>query len=95
MDIQIQAIHFSVSQKLKSFINKKIDKLISIDNNVMNGSVYLKIEKPESYDNKIVEIKLKSSDAEYFSKKQSNSFEASTDLAIQALRRQIIKQKSK
>jgi putative sigma-54 modulation protein len=53
------------------------------------------VDKPESHDNKIVEIKLHSSNSEYFAKKQSNSFEASADLASQALRKQIIKHKEK
>ena len=95
MNIQIQSIHFSADKQLKDFINKKVDKLINIDDSILNADVFLKMDKPESYDNKIVEIKLHSSNSEYFSKKQSNSFEASADLASQALRKQIIKQKER
>ena len=54
-----------------------------------------KVDKPDSHDNKIVEIKLHSSDGGFFAKKQSNSFEESVDLASQALRKQIIKNKQK
>ena len=53
------------------------------------------MDKPESYDNKIVEIKLHSSLGEYFAKKQADSFEESADLASQALRKQILKHKEK
>ncbi len=95
MNIQIQSINFSANQQLKEFINKKVDKLISINDSIINGDVYLKIDKPEAYDNKIVEIKLHSSDGGFFAKKQSNSFEESMDLASQALRKQIIKNKQK
>ena len=95
MNIQIQAVHFVADKQLKDFINKKVEKLISIDDSIINADVYLKVDKPESYDNKIVEIKLQSSLGEYFAKKQANSFEKSTDLVSQALRKQIIKHKEK
>ena len=95
MNIQIQSINFVADQQLKDFINKKINKLISIQDRIINADIYLKVDKPESHDNKIVEIKLHSSDGGFFAKKQSNSFEESADLASQALRKQIIKQKQK
>ncbi|MEC7863602.1 MAG: HPF/RaiA family ribosome-associated protein, partial [Bacteroidota bacterium] len=95
MNIQIQSINFTADKQLKDFVNKKVDKLISINDSIINADVYLKVEKPEAHDNKIVEIKLHSSDGGFFAKKQSNSFEKSADLASQALRKQIIKQKQK
>ena len=95
MNIQIQSINFSANQQLKKFINKKVDKLISINDSIINGDVYLKVDNPDSHDNKIVEIKLHSSDGGFFAKKQSNSFEESIDLVSQALRKQIIKNKQK
>jgi putative sigma-54 modulation protein len=95
MNIQIQSVNFVADKQLKDFVNKKVDKLISINDSIINADVYLKVDKPEAYDNKIVEIKLHSSDGGFFAKKQSNSFEKSTDLAFQALRKQIIKNKQK
>ena len=95
MSIQIQSINFVADKQLKDFVNKKVDKLISINDNIISADVYLKVDKPESHDNKIVEIKLQSSAGQFFAKKQSNSFEESADLASQALRKQIIKQKQK
>ena len=95
MKIQIQAVHFTADKQLKDFISKKVEKLIAIDDNIINADIYLKVDKPESYDNKIVEIKLHSSLGEYFAKKQANSFEKSADLVSQALRKQILKHKEK
>jgi len=95
MNIQIQAVHFVADKHLKDFINKKVEKLISIDDSIINADVYLKVDKPESYNNKIVEIKLHSALGGYFAKKQANSFEKSADLVFQALRKQIIKHKEK
>jgi putative sigma-54 modulation protein len=93
MNIKIQSVHFSADKQLKEFISKKLEKLVSIDDNIINANIYLKIDKPESFDNKIVEIKLHSSLGEYFAKKQANSFEESIDLASQALKKQILKNK--
>jgi putative sigma-54 modulation protein len=93
MNIQIQSVHFSADKQLKDFINKKVEKLISIDDSIINADIYLKVDKPESFDNKIVEIKLHSSVSKYFAKKQANSFEESIDLASQALKKQILKNK--
>ena len=95
MNIKIQSVHFAADKQLKEFIIKKVEKLISIDDNIINANIYLKIDKPESFDNKIVEIKLHSSLGEYFAKKQANSFEESADLVSQALRKQILKHKEK
>lgn len=95
MNIQIQSINFAANKDLKDFINKKVDKLISIKDSVINADIYLKVDKLGTHDNKIVEIKLHSSDGRFFAKKQSNSFEESADLASQALRKQILKNKQK
>jgi len=95
MNIQIQSVHFAADKQLKEFISKKVEKLISIDDSIINADIYLKVDKPESFDNKIIEIKLHSSSFVYFAKKQSNSFEESTDLVFQALRKQILKHKDK
>ena len=95
MNIQIQSVHFAADKQLKEFINKKVEKLITIDDSIINADVYLKVDKPESFDNKIVEIKLHSSLGECFAKKQANSFEESADLVSQALRKQILKHKEK
>tara|TARA_B100002052_G_C15505868_1_gene429358 strand:- start:175 stop:462 length:288 start_codon:yes stop_codon:yes gene_type:complete len=95
MNIQIQSINFVSDKRLKDFINKKIDKLISINDRIISADVFLKIEKAESPSNKVVEIKLHANDGVFFAKKQSDTFEESVDLASQALRRQIIKHKQK
>ena len=93
MNIQIQSVHFAADKQLKGFINKKVEKLVSIDDSIINADVYLKVAKPESFDNKIVEIKLHSSASKYFAKKQTNSFEESIDLVSQALKKQILRNK--
>tara|TARA_B100001758_G_C18403234_1_gene610348 strand:- start:170 stop:457 length:288 start_codon:yes stop_codon:yes gene_type:complete len=95
MNIQFEAIHFSLDKKLKDFIKKKVNKLILIDDTIINTDIYLKVERAESYDNKVVEIRIHSSEGVFFAKKQSNTFEESADLTVQALRKQMIKHKEK
>ena len=95
MKIEIQSIHFSPDSSLLDFVNKKVKKLSQLDYSLINSDVFLKIDKPESPDNKIAEIRIHSSKGEYFAKKQCDTFEESVDLSIQALRKQLLKSKGK
>ena len=52
METKINAIHFDISEKLTSFINKKIDKLTRRYPNVMSAEVSLRVVKPETALNK-------------------------------------------
>ncbi|MBR76990.1 MAG: hypothetical protein CMD36_03600 [Flavobacteriales bacterium] len=91
MNYQIQSIHFSLNKKLKFLINKKINKLLSINERINSVSVYMKIEKKSTFNNKLIEIKLNAPNFKFFAKKQANSFEKSVDLVFRALRKQILK----
>ena len=51
--------------------------------------------KDKEKENKIIEIKLNVPGKELFAKKQTKSFEESTDEAIEALRKQLLKEKEK
>ena len=91
MNYQIQSIHFSLNKKLKFLINKKVKKLLSINERINSVSVYMKIEKKSTFNNKLIEIKLNAPNFKFFAKKQANSFEKSVDLVFRALRKQILK----
>ena len=95
MKIEIQSIHFTPDGELVDFVNKKVEKLTVLDDGVINTDVFLKIEKPESPDNKIAEIHVHSSNGEYFAKKQCDTFEESISVSVQALRKQLLKSKGK
>ena len=95
MKIAIRSIHFSPDDGLVDFVNKKIKKLTLLDEGVINTDIFLKIEKPESPENKITEIHVHSSNGEYFAKKQCDSFEESPNLTVQAIRNQVLKSKGK
>ena len=95
MKIEIQSIHFTPDGELVDFVNKKVEKLTLLDDGVINTDVFLKIEKPESPENKITEIHVHSSNGEYFAKKQCDTFEESISVSVQALRKQLLKSKGK
>jgi putative sigma-54 modulation protein len=96
MEIKINSVHFTADQKLVDFINKKVSKLDIFFEGIINAEVTLKVEKPESSNNKISELKLSiPSNGYLFAKKQADSFEEATDLAIDAIKKQLDKFKDK
>ncbi len=95
MDININSVKFVADKKLEAFVNSKVKKLIQFYDDIISANVYLKLENTQDLNNKITEIKLEIPGNELFVKKQSNSFEKSTDNAVSALKRQITKHKEK
>lgn len=95
MQIKIHSIHFDADHKLLEFIQERMDKLDQFNENIVSGEVFLRLDKSDDNQNKISEIKLSIPGKELFAKKQAKSFEESTDEAVEALRRQILKNKPK
>lgn len=88
MNIKVNAVHFKADQKLVDFAEKKVSKLMSKYDSIISSDVTLVYDKSEKTTNKEAEIKIKISGTELFSKKKSNSFEESIDVALEALRKQ-------
>ncbi|MFT4779141.1 MAG: putative sigma-54 modulation protein [Flavobacteriales bacterium] len=95
MQLQVHSIHFDADQKLISFVQEKIEKLSTFHDHIVSGEVFLRIENADNKENKIAEIKLNVPGKELFAKRQGKSFEEATDDAVEALRRQILKQRDK
>jgi len=96
MNIQVNTVHFTADQKLIDFVNKKVSKLDTFYEGIVGVEVILKVEKPETANNKIAEIKLSIPGYDYlFAEKQADSFEEAIDLAIDAIRKQLTKFKEK
>ena len=91
----MHSIHFDADQKLISFIQKKADKLDTFFDRIIDGEVFMRLDKNEKNENKIIEIKMNVPGKTLFAKQQSDSFEAAADEAVEALRRQIKKFKEK
>jgi len=95
MDLQVHSLHFDADKKLLEFVNGKVAKLETYFDKIIAGEVVLKIDKSVDSENKVAEIKLMIPGKELFAKKQCKSFEEATDLACEALRRQVDKHKGK
>ena len=95
MDFKLNTVHFSADEKLVEYIKERIGKLERIYDNIVSSEVYLKVDKSESNENKIVEVKVLLPGNELFAKKQCNSFEEAMDLAVSALKKQVEKHKNK
>ena len=95
MDIKIHSIRFDADTKLLDFINMKVSKLIQYFDDIVGAEIFLRLDKSQDLENKVVEIRLTLPGNELFAKKQSKTFEESTDLSCEALRRQIMKYKTK
>jgi putative sigma-54 modulation protein len=95
MNIKIHSIHFDADSKLLNFIDMKVKKLLQFFDDIIGAEVFLRLEKVQDMENKIVEIKLFISGNDVFAKKQSKTFEESTDDCVEALRKQLKKHKEK
>lgn len=95
MKVKIQSIHFDADVKLLNFIESKVGKLNTYNHSIIDSEVFLRLDKSSSHENKIAEIKLLVPGNDLFAKRQCKTFEEATDLAVEALRRQLKKQKAK
>lgn len=95
MNISIQAVGFSVSDRLKEFTEKKIAKLDKISDLVVDAEVGLKVVKPEVANNKEASIKINIKGGEAFASKVADTFEEAVVLCVDALERQLSKVKEK
>ncbi|MGL5273442.1 MAG: ribosome hibernation-promoting factor, HPF/YfiA family [Phocaeicola sp.] len=95
MEVRIQAIHFDASETLQDFIQKKAAKLAKLCDDVAKVEVSLKVVKPETAQNKEVGIRISALHTEFFAEKVTDTFEESVDACIDALSKQLVKQKEK
>jgi putative sigma-54 modulation protein len=94
MKLKVQSIHFDADRKLVDFIQKKVDKLETYFDRMVDGEVFLRLNN-EGMDNKTVEIKLNLPGNQLFAVEKARSFEAATDQATEALKNQLKKFKTK
>ena len=95
MKLQIHSIRFDSDYKLINLIKKKLVKLETFYNRIIDGKVFLRIVNDESRINKIIEIKLNIPGNQLFAKERARTFEIGADEVTEALRRQIKKFKEK
>ena len=96
MKVEIQAVHFSADQKLKDFIQKKVEKLETYFDRIIESNVILSLEHNSAQiKDKVAVIKVSMPGTVLVAKEKSKVFEESVDLAVNSIRRQLKKYKSK
>jgi putative sigma-54 modulation protein len=95
MSTKVHSVHFDADGKLINFINSKVSKLNLFFDNIVASEVFLRLDKAADKGNKVAEVRLVLPGKELFAKKQSKTFEEATDLAVEALRRQVRRYKGK
>lgn len=95
MEISIQSIKFDATDRLKSYLEKKAQKLERITDDIQTVEYFLKVVKPEVAMNKEVEIVLLGLNSKLFASKVADTFEQAADECIEALERQLKKLKEK
>jgi len=95
MYVQVQSIHFDADTKLVEFIKEKMSKLALMNDHILKGEVFLRLDKSDDHANKVAEIKLAIPGKELFARKQCRTFEEAADTAVNALRKQMDKHKDR
>ncbi len=95
MQVQVHSVHFDADSKLINFIEGKVNKLEQFHDQIIGTEVFLRLDKSSVNENKVAEIRLAVPGKDLFAKKQCKSFEEATDIAVEALRKQIRKHKTK
>ena len=95
MKVKVQSIHFDADEKLLQFVNDKVDRLTQFFDDVIDSEVFLRIDKANTTENKIAEIRINTPGKTLFAKEQCKTFEEATDNAVEAMRKQMTKHKEK
>ncbi len=94
MNTIINPVKFKADEKLEKFISDKVAKLDRMIDNAVKCEVTLKVEKPETDNNKIVDIRLYVPGKDLFVTKQANTFEDAVAQGVDTLKVQIEKYKN-
>ena len=94
MNTTINSVKFKADEKLEQFINEKVAKLDRMIDNAIKCEVILKVDKPESDNNKIAEIRIFVPGKDLFVTKQADTFEQAVADGVDTLKIQIEKYKN-
>jgi len=95
MSVTINNVGFSADDKLKDFIETRLNKLNRYYNRITKSSVYLKLENSGQVKDKVVEVTLSVPGKLLISKAEDKSFESAVDECTTSLERQLKKYKEK
>jgi putative sigma-54 modulation protein len=95
MEIRIESLDFNADQKLDDFVREKVGKLEKMYSRIENCTVKLRLEGNKENKNKIAEVLIGVPGTRLYAEDQAETFEEATDLAVNELKKQLEKHKSK
>lgn len=95
MKVNTQSVHFTADQKLIEFIERKLTKLEQFFDRIQKADVTLKLENSGQIKDKVAEIRISLPGTIVVVKETARTFEASVDLAMEVLKRQLVRHKEK
>lgn len=95
MKVSVQSVNFNISNDLVNYIEKKVNNLEKFHDHIIGAEVFLKVQSTSDKENKIVDIKMNLPGIDVVAKKQSKTFEEGVSLAVDSVKRQLVKRKEK
>lgn len=95
MKVFTQSVNFKADSDLILYVEKKVGNLAKFHDKIIEAEVFLKVQKTSEKENKISEVKISIPGNEMIVKKETKTFEEGVSLAIESLKRQLIKSKEK
>lgn len=95
MKISVQSVNFNISKDLVNYIEKKVNNLEKFHDHIIGAEVYLKVQSSSEKENKLVDVKMNLPGLDIVAKKQSKTFEEGASLALDSIKRQLVKRKEK
>lgn len=88
MDIIIQTLDFTAKEELKQFVTSKVQGLTIKSYDPIRANVRLKLDRDDSRENKVCEIRIEIPGNDLYASRKAESFEAATMEVLSALRNQ-------
>lgn len=95
MEIKIQSIKFDATEKLQTFIEKKVAKLEKTYEDIQKADVQLKVVKPATALNKETSLTVTVPGTTLFVEKTCDTFEEGVDQCVDSMKVQLTKFKEK
>lgn len=91
MQVTFQAVHFTADQKLKDYIEDKLQKLVKFYPKIIQAVVYLKLENSGQIKDKIIELKMNVPGSTLIATNSDKHFESAFDDVLDNIKRQLKK----
>jgi putative sigma-54 modulation protein len=95
MKISVQSVNFNISKELVTYIEKKVNNLEKFHDHIIGAEVYLKVQSTSEKENKLVDVKMSLPGVDIVANKKSKTFEEAASMAIDSVKRQLVKRKEK